>query len=309
MRFENLPVPAAAAGQDLLTVDFISATQGFVGGNQGTLLTTTDGGQSWQNRSRSSLGDIRKLVFNSATTGWAGTSTGLYRTADGGQSWTLVNYSPTYDIQFVNSQVGYAVGSQNSILRTSNGGQSWVAQNAYNWYPRLDLHAVSFTSVDSGVAMGAERSRYQTTDGGQSWQRDSHGSLTTIYDVIRYRNGRGFVRVGEPQSYGDSQSGFEDAYLVGSTPTSSFWSSNYAWPNNTFAVYGLAQWQNRIVAVGNSTIIRQHREYATHDSPWVQVLGPDATTIRNNYHAADFSTADTFYAVGEKGLVSRFHYN
>ena len=128
-------------------------------------------------------------------------------------------------------------------------------------------------------------------------------------DVIRYRNGKGYVWVGEPLSYGYSNTGFEEAFPVASSTTTDSWTINTAYPINSFEVHGLAQWQDRIVAVGYYTVIRKHKEYATRDSPWVQVLGPDGTTIRHSYRAADFSDANTFYAVGEEGVVSRFHYN
>ncbi|GGF22037.1 WD40/YVTN/BNR-like repeat-containing protein [Hymenobacter cavernae] len=309
MRFEDLAVPASIRPQTLATVDFISATQGFVGGAQGIILATTDGGQSWQDRSQKVLGDVNKLLFTSATNGWAGTSTGLYRTIDGGVSWKRQEYLPVEDIQLVTAKVGYAVGPDNTILRTNDGGASWSSQNAYNWYPRLDLHAVSFTSADSGVAVGSEYAIYKTTNGGLNWDRNSLGGFPNMYDVVRYRNGKGFVWVGGAKNTGIEGGGFQEVFPVPGSTTTSNWTIYRVHPSNTFTIRGLAQWQDNIVAVGDWSIIRKHKEYSKYDSPWVQVLGPDGTTIRHNYRAADFSDASTFFAVGDSGTVSRFHYN
>src|SRR5689334_7539308 len=71
MRFEELK-PAASAGKELRTVDFFSATQGIVGGAGGLLLTTVDGGQTWQTLTPNpGLGTVNKLLMTSPTAIWA----------------------------------------------------------------------------------------------------------------------------------------------------------------------------------------------------------------------------------------------
>lgn len=301
MRYENLNVPASVATRDLLTVDFISATQGYVGGIEGVFLSTTDGGQSWQDKSRTNLGDIKKVLFLSATSGWAGTTTGLYQTSDGGATWTKKRFYPINDVQFLTPQVGYAIGDKNVILRTNDAGTTWSEQHSTRWHPLVALRGVSFTSPDSGIVVGDEHATYQTTNGGETWERNFFfSSMETKTDVIRYRNGKGFIRVGP--------SGFEDIFPVPGSSTGEEWTVHKPSPN-AFPIYGLAQWKGTIIAVGEYSVIRRHEQYALFDSPWVPVRGPDGTTIRHNYRAADFSDAQTFFAVGEKGIVSRFHYH
>jgi hypothetical protein len=55
MRYDALALPTAADTMLLHTVDFVSAREGFVGGDDGVLFATTDAGQTWTRRSQPTL--------------------------------------------------------------------------------------------------------------------------------------------------------------------------------------------------------------------------------------------------------------
>jgi hypothetical protein len=298
MRYDALALPAAADTMALQTVEFVSARDGFVGGNDGALFATTDAGQTWTRRSQPALGDINKLLFTTATVGWAGTSTGLYRTANGGQTW---QYVPTYDVysspiavqdmQFVTPQIGYVVGS--------SGGSTWWPLNVRRDQVQR-LRTVSFFSADSGMVMGDELTRWKTTDGGQTWEMYSQYQNTpttgTTYDLLcqsftNYQQAKITGFVARVDTIGYEVSADED----------------YG-----FSMYGLASTgpQGEVVAVGYHTIIRQHAGYSQNPgrTPWVYVHAPDGTSFQSTYYAADFADASTFYAVGAHGIIHRFHY-
>ncbi|MGY3090975.1 hypothetical protein ACVWYF_004039 [Hymenobacter sp. UYAg731] len=307
MRYDALALPAAADTLALNTVDFVSAREGFVGGAGGNLFATTDAGATWTRRSQPNLGTINKLLFTTATTGWAGTSTGLYRTANGGQTWQYVPTGDAYgyaigvqDLQFVTPLVGYAVGSGGGINKTTNGGTTWT-----NLQRRTDkrytFRAVSFTSPDSGAVIGNQQAHWRTTNGGQTWSFDDNSGGRSDdyygYDILRFN---------------------ADNYLLGSpsgfrhyTPASLGYydrdDENYG-----YAVYGLAQAGPRgpVVGVGQRTVIQYAPAYSlSSNTPWVNVHAPDGTSYTATYYAADFADASTFYAVGPRGLIHRFHYH
>ncbi len=94
-----------------------------------------------------------------------------------GSGWQSINPYPTaesfYDVDFVDSYVGWAVGENGIVFHTADGGKSWNRQAR-----ELDgvLNSVQFTSRDNGWAM---RTRYidsagvtiiRTQDGGESWE-------------------------------------------------------------------------------------------------------------------------------------------
>ncbi len=71
--------------------DFVNATTGFVIRNDGKVLTTTNGGDTFAPRSGVDGGT--SIRFLNETTGYAASSNGkIYRTTDGAQTWT-----PIYD--------------------------------------------------------------------------------------------------------------------------------------------------------------------------------------------------------------------
>ncbi|SFQ52790.1 WD40/YVTN/BNR-like repeat-containing protein [Hymenobacter arizonensis] len=304
MRYDVLALPTAADTLSLNTVDFVSAREGFVGGANGSLFVTSDAGQTWTRRSQPTLGTINKLLFTSATTGWAGTSNGLYRTTNGGQSWTGVMTYDSYgsasgsitDLQFVTSQVGYAVGAGGSINKTTNGGTTWASVHR-RIDKRYTFQAVSFTSVDSGTVVGDERSRWLTDDGGKTWDIfDYRGNPqdNTTHDIIRYNLNTYLLA---------TPRGFEAHDAIRSYK-----------PDNEYGgpVYGLATAGRGgpVVGVGRRMVIRRHEAFsqAGERTPWVYVHAPDGATINATFYAADFADASTFYAVGPRGLVYRFHY-
>ena len=75
--------------------------------------------------------------FLTAAVGWtldAKNNTVLY-TRDGGQHWATLGTIPSSqgvaDLQFVNSAIGWALGSEpagNTLIKTSDGGQTWTTQ-------------------------------------------------------------------------------------------------------------------------------------------------------------------------------------
>ena len=306
MRYDVLALPAAADTLALNSVDFVSATTGFVGGAGGSLFATTDAGLTWTRHSLPALGTVNKLLFTTATTGWAGTSTGLYRTANAGHTW---QYTPTpdasgygigvQDLQFVTPLVGYAVGTGGGICKTTNGGTTWtnVQRRTDKRYP---FRAVSFSSVDSGTVIGNEKSRWLTTNGGQTWNFYNSFSGRSSDDYYGYD----ILRLNDKTYFLASPTGFlaydaEHPYGLGDDE------------QYNFPLYGLASTGPRgaVVGVGYHTIIRSAPAYSQHKTtPWVYVHAPDGTNYTATYFAADFADAGTFYAVGARGVIHRFHY-
>ena len=305
MRYDVLKLPAAADTMKLTSVDFVSAREGFVGGVDGAFFATTDGGLTWVRRPALGTSTINKLTFSSATAGWAGTSTGLYRTTNGGQTWQGVltydynsgrNMTNVKDVQWVTASVGYVVGDGCGIYKTINGGTTWVSQQSRRDKSYL-FRAVAFSSPDSGTVAGDNTSRWRTTDGGRTWEiyddYTNDPEKETTYDMLRFNLKT--YQVALPKGF--------HAYDAYDNYTAD---EGYGYP-----VYGLAAATPRgpIGAVGERTIVRRHDEYSQKAyTPWVNVHRPDGTSFEATYYAADFADASTFYAVGARGIIHRFHY-
>jgi photosystem II stability/assembly factor-like uncharacterized protein len=148
--FHRLAVNASeqSCASKVIGLSFLSASTGYIEQADGTVLVTTDGGQSVQQRTPVPLGGAtaEQIHFRSATVGFAvvsGPQGGrIYRTTDGAGSWTQVGTSaivgePLFGIAFVNSTTAFAVGggvpspspppafNETELLVSEDEGKTW----------------------------------------------------------------------------------------------------------------------------------------------------------------------------------------
>ncbi|MFH0988431.1 MAG: YCF48-related protein [bacterium] len=116
-------------------VAFANATVGAAVGDALTGVYTTDGGVTWTaskynnvptSLPTSSTG-MRKLVFTSASTGFAVGNKIIVKTTDGGANWNYLNVPSAIQLNsvaFKDANTGWAVGS-GEVWQTTDGGSSW----------------------------------------------------------------------------------------------------------------------------------------------------------------------------------------
>jgi photosystem II stability/assembly factor-like uncharacterized protein len=158
------------AEEALHFVHFSGALSGWAVGENGVILATRDGGESWQPQSSFTEKALWGVYFVDASTGWvAGRDGTLLTTGDGGQHWrpqasgTERNLTSLY---FVDALTGWAVGENGTILSTHDGGRSWKPQQKG---PGKILWRVQFTSTSTGWAVGEDGTILATRDGGAHW--------------------------------------------------------------------------------------------------------------------------------------------
>src|SRR6266508_6011113 len=100
----------------------------------------------------------------------------IVRTTDGGNSWTIQASGTTqtlWAVSFTDANNGTAVGEGGVILRTTDGGAHWVSQPSGT---TLQLRGVSFSDSNNGTSVGEGGTIIRTTDGGNSWLPQSSGT-------------------------------------------------------------------------------------------------------------------------------------
>jgi photosystem II stability/assembly factor-like uncharacterized protein len=177
----------------------VSPDVAWASGSLGTVLRTTDGGQTWQSVGPPGTGalqfrdieafDSRNAVILSIGTG---TDSRVYVTSDGGATWTLTftNDEPTafYDcMTFFDRRHGLAlsdpVGGRFRLIETSDGGRSWEVVDA-DMPPALPAEFAFAASGQCLVSAGrgdawfgtggdAESRVFRSRDRGESWQVSS----------------------------------------------------------------------------------------------------------------------------------------
>ncbi|GAP43869.1 protein containing Por secretion system C-terminal sorting domain [Lentimicrobium saccharophilum] len=167
---------------------FTDANTGYVVGNSGTILKTTDGGTNWEAQYSGTLTSLLSVYFTDANTGYVvGYSGNILKTINGGTEWFLNStdsLSFLSSVHFPSENIGYAVGYTSDtsyweiglVLKTSDGGLSWERHEFSNNSP-LVLNSVYFTSADTGFVSATQFGWtgscsgiiFKTTNGGNDW--------------------------------------------------------------------------------------------------------------------------------------------
>ncbi|MGH9833231.1 MAG: YCF48-related protein, partial [Blastocatellia bacterium] len=184
--------PSGVTGQ-LNSVFMLNLDFGWVAGNNGVILRTTDGGLTWTALSSGVTANLRDLHFTDADHGWGAADGGLIlSTSNGGQTWSLETTGVTANLNslfFTTNGTGYAAGDSGTILKR--------AACAY---------AVAPTSAQVEFGGGAGQVNV-TTEAGCNWTAVSNDAWLTITSgasgsgngVVAYSaaaNPNGFPRTG-----------------------------------------------------------------------------------------------------------------
>lgn len=180
----------------LRTIQFASASVGYIGADGGNFFKTTDGGDNWSNLGFPNDESVNSMYFLSEMDGFAYTyGAGIYRTYDGAQNWTYIPFDEPIsvfsngirDMCFVNDNLGFAVGTNEVIMKTTDGGDNW------SFIPSgstSTLQAVDFANETRGFACGWNGTILGTTDGGESWFSMTHDAPETelLHEIDFYDN-------------------------------------------------------------------------------------------------------------------------
>jgi photosystem II stability/assembly factor-like uncharacterized protein len=187
-RWQPVSDPRIAWPNDVVFTDSLT---GFVVGEYGAIVKTTDGGISWREVFRAGYSasggkpaeePLRRIVFTDKNHGWAvGGISGVetkVRTTDGGNTWQNsfipMGGGSLQGLWFTDSQNGWAVGGVVSgpiIERTTDGGATWGRQtHALAKNNLINLWAVCMTSNNEGYVVGDSGYILKTTNGGGSSQ-------------------------------------------------------------------------------------------------------------------------------------------
>lgn len=195
--FRNWTSQTTGLNEGISAIDFIDPLRGWAVGVNGSLISTTDGGDTWENDGISTgLNSASDIYFSDSDTGYVvgGTfdnnsnTAVVKKTVDGGNTWTTIlennNAGSFNKIIFTSNSVGYVFGYSGFIHKTEDSGLSWSSNSdIFNIYDDA-----SFLNKEVGFANDYNGGMVYTLDGGESWnlefQRrdvyDNFGSITTL---------------------------------------------------------------------------------------------------------------------------------
>ena len=134
-------------------------------GDNGVILYTTNGGQTWNSPTVSVTTEkLRALSFADLNTGWAvgGVNSGvILRTDNGGSTWEDISpssfgYYQILDVAFANLNVGWVI-TFDSIYMTTNGGTTWAGETYLSSLQNLSNRAITVTSDTTAYVAGKNK--------------------------------------------------------------------------------------------------------------------------------------------------------
>lgn len=161
--------PKPVTGNNLNDVHIIDKNIIEVFGDNGTILRTTNNGDSWSNYSYGNYNLKRSCYLDEMTAMAVGDSGTIIRTDDGGITWkNLSTNSKTnyYGISIIDKNQAWVSGDSGTIIKTTDGGDSWFKQESGSIYRITDIQLLD---QNTGYASTSGQ-LLKTTDGGSNWK-------------------------------------------------------------------------------------------------------------------------------------------
>lgn len=173
---------------NLKKASFVDSLTGWVCGDSGLIMKTSNGGQNWIKQNSNSEAFLHDIFFLNKRLGWAlgwnifnpqpPYGTFFLKTTNGGIDWDT-SFFPMENVflrkvYFQDSLYGFLGGSYKNLLRTTNGGQDWLDVEIDSLvvmnFPVLNF---SFYNTNYGYAVGGVMDIagviWRTTNRGQRW--------------------------------------------------------------------------------------------------------------------------------------------
>lgn len=298
--------------QNLTSIFFTDINNGFIVGNAGTLLKTTDGGTTWDLQSLGNTVNLKTISFLDSQNGYIfGPGKTFYKTTDAGNSWQNLSDSIKYSFQamsFLNLQNGIAIQSSYNdtaiVYRTTDGGLSWnylsKVTNENTYLQLLDIYYLDENTIVTAGYMAWSAVVHQSTDGGVTWSfrllaGSSNGVAYTKTQFINSTTGFLLINSGQSSMYSS------DIYKTLNSGTS--WQSVNASLPLCRSIFMLDE--NTGYAVGNNQYYLGDAKpgaiYKTSNggTTWIQQVSNTNKTLRDVY----FTDPDHGIIVGDNGAI------
>ncbi len=199
------------AGKDLNAVYFADSKRGWIGGDEGYVGYTSDGGQSWTQQLVDSTDGVNDIYFRNKDDGYLLAGNRIFKTDDSGRSWKEAGrFAPKdfdgatpefYSVRFSSKKKGWIIGSlsrrdevvDSLLLYTDDGGGSWLRKTVPT---REELIHLDFVNDERGWIVGASGTILYTSDAGDTWAVQRSAVSATLYHVDFRNSDDGWV-VGE----------------------------------------------------------------------------------------------------------------
>jgi len=191
-------------------VFFVDASRGWIVGDNGTVIATTDGGSTWTPSKKFTNDTIIQVHFTNEMTGWllcerniyargANASSYLRKTNDGGATWDKIEFEGAgrervTKLLFHGDGRATAFGEGGVFYRLQDDGISWKKIQTAIHFLLLDG---AFGDERIGAIVGAGGTIVFTDDSGFTWERATLlGDTDTKFNAVYFAGTNGGWAVG-----------------------------------------------------------------------------------------------------------------
>lgn len=174
----------SGTSQHLWGVSAPTSTVCYAAGYGGTILKTSDGGNSWVALSSGTSADLYQVKFTDAFTGYViGDNGTALKTTNGGSTWSQMPVGTSNalrGITFLDPSTGYICGGVSTalgtVLKTTDAGATWSQLSVGG----NGLYGLSFTSYNEGITANYDGEIFRTADGGLTWNYITSGTTGSL---------------------------------------------------------------------------------------------------------------------------------
>ncbi len=158
---------------------------GFIVGDNGKILRTTNSGNNWEEIPSGVREPLRDIWSIGDTIYICGDNSRVLKSIDGGSHWNIIGdfivSHRFYTIFFPeNGTIGYLFGEGGAAYKTTNGGTTWLSLNLG---VNLNIYGSYFINNQIGFVVGDNGLILKTTNGGTSWERYSPTPAVPFHNV------------------------------------------------------------------------------------------------------------------------------
>ncbi len=289
----------------LTKCSFVDSLNGWVTGDEGVILHTSNGGTNWQLQDSKINFKIYDVHFINPRLGWAvandnfAAGTAILSTTNGGINWYHYRYPDNsfllYTIYFKDSLNGFMGGYGGKLLRTTNSGMNWifckVDSSLFSSFPVL---SISFYDFNLGFATGGSIDLagviWKTSNGGITW-RSFQASFEPVYSIY-FLNSSKLIAAGGDYKFGTIISKSTDSGLH--------------WNFEPLNIFGIAKGISFRTSTEGWMVLSFSENFAyTLDSgkKWNLMNVPG----NNALHDISFTDSLHGYSVGSNGSIYRYN--
>lgn len=208
-------------------IEFPSTLIGYAGGHDGSVMKTTDMGDTWFQAQSFCCTDYSNGYFFNNDSGfailWGGN---ILKTTNGANSWQSglsiggqSSFPGIGSIQFINDSIGIVAAGFNGIYAiTSDTGNTWQTSSIDS---SMVLTTIYMKDVSNGYAVGYFGKYSRTFDGGNTWTSPTSICSYNLHDIAFFDDSVGYI-VGGRNDWINNP-GFENGVILKTSDAGNSW--------------------------------------------------------------------------------------